>query len=174
MTPFPPIERWSVPEAACELTSNAVMPAGRHGCESGVFWLGTRATVSEVSAVIHPTGAGVEETPFYWSVAPEVYAAVATWAKPRGLSLLAVVHTHLSARYPRMSRTDRRDGLKIPDALAIIVPGAGDEADPSRWGWFVFGDGDYRELLAVERARRVEITDAAADLVVIGEAGEAA
>src|SRR5919198_6198598 len=76
MTPFPPIERWRVPAAACELTRDAVMPAGRHGCECGAFWLGERATVSEVTAVVYPTGAGVEETPFYWSVAPKVYAAV--------------------------------------------------------------------------------------------------
>jgi hypothetical protein len=174
MTPFPPIECWRVPSAACELTRNAVMPAGRRGCESGAFWLGERATVSEVTAVVYPAGVGVEETPFYWSVAPEVYAAVTAWAKPRRLSLLAVAHTHLSAERPRMSRTDRREGLTTPDALAIIVPRAGREADPGRWGWFVYSDGDYRELGDAERAGRVEMTAGAADFVVIGEAKEAA
>jgi|SRR5581483_3109763 len=174
MTPFPPIERWRVPVAACELTRDAVMPAGRHGCESGVFWLGERATVSEVTAVVYPTGVGVEETPFYWSVAPEVFAAVSAWAKPRRLSLLAVVHTHLSAQRPHMSRTDRRDGLKTLDALAIIVPRAGREVDIGRWGWFVYGDGDYRELGDAERAGRVEMTARAAGFVVVGEVEEAA
>src|SRR5437016_5941324 len=125
MTPFPSIERWLVPTRACELTRDAVTPAGRAGCESGVFWLGSRAAVSEVKTVVFPVGDGVEETPFYWSVAPEVYAAVTKLAKPQGLTLLAVVHTHRSSRPPEMSRTDRRDGLKTPDALAVIVPGGG-------------------------------------------------
>jgi hypothetical protein len=61
-----------------------------------------------------------------------------------------------------------------PDALAIIVPRAGREADTGRWGWFVYGDGDYRELGDAERAGRVEMTAPAADFVVIGEVEEAA
>jgi hypothetical protein len=38
-------------------------------CESGVFWLGRRATISKITAVVHPVGKGVEETPF-WNTAP--------------------------------------------------------------------------------------------------------
>lgn len=169
MTPFPTIERWCVPMQACELTADAVMPAGRGGCESGVFWLGTRAAVSVVSMVVFPVGGGVEETPFYWSVAPEMYAAVTAIAKPRGLTLLAVVHTHLSARRPEMSPTDRRDGLKTPDALAVIVPRGGAEPRPDRWGWFVYESSDYRPLGGAERAARVELTPEECDFVVVGE-----
>jgi hypothetical protein len=143
------------------------MPAGHEGCESGVFWLGRRAATSEVLAVAYPTGQGVEETPFYWSVAPEVYGAVGAWAKPRGLCLLAVAHTHLSRERPRMSSTDRRDGLKTPDALAVIVPRGGREADYDRWGWFVYSEDDYRELEDTESARRLVFTDEATEFVVI-------
>jgi proteasome lid subunit RPN8/RPN11 len=169
MTPFPPIERWRVPETACELTCNAVTPAGLAGCESGVFWLGRRDAVSEVTAVAFPVGEGVEETPFYWSVAPEVYAAITAWAKPRGLSLLAVAHTHLSSRPPRLSATDRRNGLKTPEALAVIVPNGGEEADPGHWGWFVYENADYRTLDEAERAARLEFVRSEAEFVVIGD-----
>lgn len=169
MTPYPPIERWQVPEKVCRLSRNAVQPAGHAGCESGVFWLGRRAAVSEVAVVVHPVGDGVEETPFYWSVGPEVYAAITAWAKPRGLTLLAVVHTHLSPLPPRMSPTDRRQGLKTPDALAVIIPNGGVEPDPRRWGWFVYENDDYRPVGAAELQARVTIIPGAAHFVVIGD-----
>lgn len=145
------------------------MPAGRVGCESGVFWLGVRDRVSEVITVVFPVGDGVEETPFYWSVTPEVYAAVTALAKPQGLTLLAVVHTHLSAHTPEMTLTDRREGLKTPDALALIVPGGGDERDTARWGWFVYESGDYRPLAEDERAARIELTEGEATLAIVGK-----
>lgn len=170
MTPYPPIRRWQVPETVCELSRDAVQPAGLAGCESGVFWLGQRAAASEVAVVIHPVGEGVEETPFYWSVAPEVYAAITAWAKPRGLTLLAVVHTHLSTLPPRMSPTDRRQGLKTPDALAVIIPSGGAEPDPLHWGWFVYANDDYRPLETAELQARLAIVPGAADFVVIGKA----
>src|SRR5438045_1710816 len=141
MTPYPPIERWLIPTAACEQTRNAVLPAGRRGNESGLFWLGERAATSAVTAVVKPVGAGVTELPWRWSVTPEVYAAVSAWAKPRALTLLAAVHTHLSPNTPSMSRTDRTQGLKVPDALALIVRAGGEEPDARRWGWFVYTNG---------------------------------
>ena len=158
MAPYPPIERWIVPLKACEQTRLALLPAGRCGCESGVFWLGERASTSSVAAVVKPIGSGVVESPWQWSVAPEVYAAVTAWAKPRGLTLLAAVHSHLSTRRPRMSPTDRSQGLKVPDALAVIVPTGGDELDTTRWGWFVYESDDYRTLEEKELAARVRLT----------------
>ncbi len=145
MTPFPPIERWRLPRAACERTRQAVLPAGHRGNESGVFWVGRRR----------------------WSVTPEVYAAVASWAKPRGLSLLAVVHTHLERLPPHLSRTDRTQGLKVPDVLAVIIGCGGDEPDVDAWGWFVYDDGDYRPLDAAERAERLDLVDGTIDFVTI-------
>jgi proteasome lid subunit RPN8/RPN11 len=168
MAPFPPIERWLIPQAVCEQTRKAVLPAGRRGTESGVFWLGTRATTSVVHVVAMPIGQGVVELSWQWRVSPELYAAVATYAKPRGLSLLAVVHTHLSGRAPRLSRTDRMKGLKVQDALAVIVGSGGEERDPARWGWFVYDSGDYRDLSPDERAARLEMTDAEAEFVELG------
>lgn len=160
MTPYPPIERWLIPTAACEQTRNAVLPAGRRGNESGVFWLGGRARETTVAAVVKPVGAGVIELPWQWSVTAEVYAAVSAWAKPRGLTLLATVHTHLSSHTPRMSHTDRTQGLKVPDALAVIVRSGGEEADPRRWGWSVYHDGDYRALDAGDLGARITFTAA--------------
>ncbi len=167
MTPFPPIERWQLPRAACERTRTALLPAGRRGSESGVFWAGRRQTMTTISAVIFPTGPGVVEAPGRWSVTPEVYAAVASWAKPRGLSLLAVVHTHLEHVPPRLSRTDRTQGLKVPDALAVIIGRGGDEPDLDAWGWFVYDDGEYRALGSAECAERLELVGGTIDFVTI-------
>jgi proteasome lid subunit RPN8/RPN11 len=170
MTPFPPIKRWRLPRAACERTRQAVLPAGRRGNESGVFWAGRRQPTSTISAVIFPAGPGVVQAPGRWSVTAEVYAAVASWAKPRGLSLLAVVHTHLGVLPPRLSRTDRMQGLKVPDALAVIIGRGGDEPDADAWGWFVYDGGGYRALGGAERAERLEVVDDTIDFVTITDA----
>jgi hypothetical protein len=167
MTPFPPIERWRLPRAACERTRTAVQPAGRRGNESGVFWVGHRHMTSTISAVIFPTGPGVVEAPGRWSVTPEVYAAVASWAKPRRLSLLAVVHTHVERVPPCLSRIDRTQGLKVPGALAVIIGRGGDEPDVDAWGWFVYNGGDYRALDGAERAERLELVGGTIDFVTI-------
>jgi len=169
MTPFPPIERWRLPRGACERTRQAVLPAGRRGNESGIFWVGRRQPTSTISAVIVPAGPGVVQAPGRWSVTPEVYATVASWAKPRGLSLLAVVHTHLGVLPPRLSRTDRMQGLKVPDALAVIIGRGGGEPDANAWGWFVY-DGGYRELGGAERAERLEVVDDTIDFITITDA----
>jgi hypothetical protein len=171
MAPFPPIKRWRLPQAACELTRNSVMPAGRRGDESGVFWLGCRDQVSEITAVVFPTGEGVQETPLCWSVSAEVYAAVSAWARRRGLALLGVAHTHMTHARPRMSPTDRSQGLKVPDALSIIVPAKSREPDPADWAWFVYAAGDYRELTPAEHVRRVELTDGQVEFAVIESEG---
>lgn len=167
MTPFPPIKRWRLPRAACDRTQESVLPAGRRGNESGVFWAGRREATSTISAVIVPAGPGVVQAPARWSVKPEVYAAVASWAKPRGLSLLAVVHTHPGTLPPRLSRTDRTQGLKVPDALAVIIGHGGAEPDANAWGWFVYDGGGYRELGDAERAERLELVDDTIDLVTV-------
>lgn len=167
MVPYPPIERWLVPEAACELTRESVQPAGRRGTEFGVFWLGTRAETSIVRTVVMPVGTGVTEEAWLWSVSAELYAAIAAYAKPRRLTLLGVVHTHLSPWVPRLSRTDRMRGLKVQDALAVVVGSAGQERDPARWGWFVYDLRGYRGLAASERAERIEMTRGPAEFVEI-------
>jgi proteasome lid subunit RPN8/RPN11 len=167
MDPFPPIERWQLPRTACSATLDAVSAAGRRCNESGVFWLGPRAALSEVSAVIIPTGAGVIETARCWRISPEVYASVAAWAKPRGLSLLAVVHTHVGSVPPRLSHTDRTQGVKAPDTLAVIIGRAGEEQQLAAWGWYVYEREDYRALVASERRDRVELVDRDIEVVRI-------
>jgi hypothetical protein len=147
------------------------MPAGRRGVESGVFWLGDRAATSAITAVAHPTGEGVEETPFSWRVSPEVYAAIARWARPRGLTLLAVAHVHLSEARPRLSPTDRSQGLKVQHALSVILPRGGREPNPKAWGWFVYEGAEYRELPPAEAAVRIARTGDDVEFVVIGARG---
>lgn len=167
MDPFPPIERWQLPRSACGRTREAVVGAGRRGNESGVFWIGRRGATSPVSAIVFPKGPGMIEAPGRWSVAPELYAAVAAWAKPRGLSLLAVVHTHLSGVRPHLSHTDRTRGLKVPGALAVIIPSGGLEHDIDAWGWYVYDGDGYRELAHGERGERIQLVDADVEYVTV-------
>jgi proteasome lid subunit RPN8/RPN11 len=168
VVPFPAIERWAIPQAACEQTRTAVLPAGRRGTESGAFWLGKRGADSVVTTVAMPVGSRVVEQPSQWSVPTELHQRVTAYAKPRSLTLLAVVHTHLSSKRPRLSRTDRERGVRVPGVLAVIIPVGGSEGDPYRWGWFVFEDGDYRELTPDEYTQRVTITTEPSELVVVG------
>src|SRR6266511_444721 len=107
MTPYPPIERWLVPQAALDATLDQVVPASRRGNESGSFLLGRRESAARTSVVALPRGRGVEETPWHWKVGTEVYGQISSWAKPRGLALLAVLHTHLGDVPARLSRADR-------------------------------------------------------------------
>jgi hypothetical protein len=155
--PYPAIASWVIPPRGLAATLEAVQPSGRRGLESGAFWLGVRTDVSAVTAVVIPTGPGVEEREGFWRVTPEVFGAVTSWANPRGLSLLAVCHTHGLGIPARLSRQDRTHSIKAPGVLAIVIGCGGDEPDHTKWGWYVWEDGDYRELSHQERTRRIEI-----------------
>ncbi len=155
--PYPGIESWVVPAEAVEATLAAVRDAGLVGCEAGVFWLGSRAERAVVQAVVFPHGAGVEEHPFYWRVAPEVFATVARWAEPRGMSLLGVCHTHGRGSPAKLSPRDRTHSIKAPGVLAVVIGRRGAELDPQAWGWYVWEAGDYRHLAKPELAVRVRI-----------------
>ncbi len=143
-----------------EATLAAVQPSGRRGLESGVFWLGPREDVSVVTAVVMPTGPGVEERRGYWRVTPEVFGAIASWATPRGLSLLGVCHTHGVGIPARLSRQDRTHSIKAPGVLAVVIGSGGDEPDHAKWGWYVWEEGDYRALSEGERVRRIDMAAA--------------
>lgn len=157
MTPYPPIERWLVPQAALDATLAAVVPASRLGNESGSFLLGRREKTTRIGGVIMPQGRGVEETPWYWKVGAEVYGQISSWAKPRGLSLLAIVHTHLDDIPPRLSWADRTRSVRAPGILAVVIGRGGEEPDPHAWGWYVYEADDYRQLGPAEFAARVDI-----------------
>jgi hypothetical protein len=155
--PYPVIASWVIPAKAIESTLKAVRPSGRRGLESGAFWLGARTSVSIISAVVIPSGPGVDECEGYWRVTPEVFGTVASWAAPRGLSLLGVCHTHGVGIPAKLSRQDRTHSIKAPGVLAIVIGSGGDEPDHAKWGWYVWEHGDYRELPDHERSRRIEI-----------------
>jgi proteasome lid subunit RPN8/RPN11 len=154
VTPYPPIEHWLVPSGARRATLRAVRPAGRRGCESGAFWLGNRARTAAVSAVVLPSGPDVQERPDRWRVAAEVYGRISEWASERGLSLLAVVHTHVGDSVD-LSGADRRRSVQAPGVLAVVIGHGGSERRWRRWGWSFYEDGDYRPLDHGELHRRV-------------------
>lgn len=157
MTPYPPIERWLVPQAALDATLEAVVPASRRGNESGSFLLGHREQAARTSVVVLPRGRGVEETPWCWKVGAEVYGQISSWAKPRGLALLAILHTHLAGVPARLSRADRTRSVRAPGVLAVVIGDGGEERNLHAWGWYVYDSDDYRRLGASELVARVEI-----------------
>jgi hypothetical protein len=43
--------------------------------------------------------------------------------------------------------------------LAVVIGNGGEDCDPRVWGWYLYEEGDYRELSLTERAARVEVQD---------------
>ena len=155
--PYPTIERWVIPADALTATLRGVGLAGQRGVESGALWLGRRGWRSIVSAVVLPRGKGVVELPQRWQVSPEVYGVVSRWASPRSLVLLAMVHIHGNGDVG-MSWSDRNRVVQVPGMLSIIIGNSGTDEDHSDWGWYVYGDGDYRPLNKAERLKRIVVT----------------
>ena len=106
--------------------------------------------------MVFPKGNGVIESPFQWQVSPEVMAAITRWSRTQALVMLAMLHIHLGPSV-RMSWSDRNRVIQVPDILSLIVGDGGGEANPARWGWYVYDTSEYRELAANERAQRVTI-----------------
>ncbi len=156
-TPYPQIERWALPKGIVGATLNGVRAAGLCGKESGALWLGERAEMAHIQTVILPSGQGVEERSTHWRVAPEVFGTVTTWAKPRHLTLLAIAHTHMRGVPVRLSWADRYCSVQVPGVLAIVIGNGGADHDYREWGWFVYAQGEYRELLQHELAERLQI-----------------
>ncbi len=161
-SPYPEIKEWMVPDAVKRATLAGVRPSGHRGNESGAFWLGVREAVAPVTAVILPQGKGVEESPGQWRVSPEVFGAITRWAKPRGLALLGIAHTHICGVPPRLSWADRHRSVRVPGILAVVIGNGGEDEDHYDWGWYIYEEDDYRELSRVELRRRVQENGAGA------------
>src|SRR5712692_7750844 len=102
-SPYPPIKRWVFADGIYTATLQGIRPAGLRGNESGAFWLGKRSAITMVNTVILPSGSGIEERPGQWHVSSEVFGIISWWAKPRGLTLLGIAHTHVRGVPVRLS-----------------------------------------------------------------------
>jgi hypothetical protein len=157
---YPPIEEWLVPERVWAATLAGVQPSGQLGLESGAFWLGNRSSRTKIEAVVLPSGPGVEEHPYQWRVSPEVFGEVARWAKPLGLTLLAVAHTHITGVPVDLSWADRTRSVQVPGMLAVVIGNGGQDAVFTEWGWFIYESNDYREISRPELLNRVRVIEA--------------
>jgi Prokaryotic homologs of the JAB domain len=157
--PYPTITTWGVSSGVVEATLDALDPLRHRGVEAGVFWLGPRRSEAPVSAVVIPSGAGVDQLPGCWRVTPEVFGRVGSWATREGVSLLGVVHTHGGPSPARLSRQDRAHLVKASGVLAVVIALDGKEPNPDRWGWYVWADDVYHQLTALDRARRLQRSD---------------
>lgn len=153
--PYPPIRRWVLPQFLFETTLKGVRKSGGNVRESGALWLGERGTHAEICSVVLLQGKGVDQLPYRWKVGAEVFGAVTRWAKPRGLCLLGVVHTHLRGVPPRLSRADSEYSVQVPDMLAVVIGDGGAELDYRKWGWYVYESNSYRRLTNREFAVRL-------------------
>jgi proteasome lid subunit RPN8/RPN11 len=162
--PYPQIDRWVLPTGALLATLRSVQEEGQGVREAGALWLGSRENTARVRAVLFPSGKGVEATAGKWKVSPEVFGVVTRWAKPQGLSLLAVVHTHLHGVPPRLSRADREYSVQVPGMLAAVIGEGGHEGDHGNWGWYVYEKNDYRQILNEELKQRVEMSSEKVDV----------
>jgi hypothetical protein len=157
--PYPTIGVWELDRSAITATLAAVQRPGRDGNEGGVFWVGTRAAISVVHAVVVPSGRGVIEAPGFWRVTPEVYGVISRWAAERGWSLLGICHTHGEGVPARLSIQDRRHLVRAPGVLAVVIGSGGSDHDLEQWGWYEFASGAYREIGPDERHNRLRVTD---------------
>lgn len=156
--PYPRIDRWVLPSAAFSATLRTVQEEGQSVREAGALWLGSRADTARITAVVFPRGKGVEATAGKWKVSPEVFGVVTRWAKPQGLCLLSVVHTHLHGVPPRLSRADREYSVQVPGMLAVVIGEGGHERDHLNWGWYLYDNNSYRQLPALEVRELFEMT----------------
>lgn len=156
--PYPRIDRWVLPRAALSTTLTGVQKEGQSVREAGALWLGSRTDTARITTVVFPIGKGVEATAGKWKVSPEVFGVVSRWAKPLGLSLLGVVHTHLHGVPPRLSWADREYSVQVPDMLAVVIGEGGHEPDYRNWGWYLYDKNDYRQLLTQEVTQLFEMT----------------
>jgi len=162
--PYPHIDRWILPRAALSATLTGVQKEGQSVREAGALWLGPRNNAAGITSVVFPTANGVKATAGQWKVSPELFGVVTRWAKPQGLSLLGVVHTHLHGVPPRLSRADRQYSVQVPDILAVVIGEAGHELDYRNWGWYLYEKNAYRQLPTQELTKRFEITSQNVDL----------
>jgi proteasome lid subunit RPN8/RPN11 len=162
--PYPRIDRWVLPSAAFSATLRAVQEEGQSVREAGALWLGFRADTAHVTTIVFPTGKGVQATAGNWKVSPEVFGVVTRWAKPQGLCLLGVVHTHLRGVPPRLSRADREYSVQVPGMLAVVIGEGGQERDHHNWGWYLYDNNYYRQLLTQELRQLFEMTSESIEL----------
>jgi proteasome lid subunit RPN8/RPN11 len=167
--PYPRIHRWTLAERVVPATWEAFRVADNH--EAAVFWLGVRDSEAVVTSVVRLHGVGVEEGQGHFEAAPEVLGTVTRWAKPQGLTLLAICHVHPPGVPGRLSRWDRRHGFAVSEFLSIVA-GDGGVDEPSRWGWYVFDRqaADYRLISERERADRLRVDPSMAGDLFVADA----
>lgn len=157
---YPIIEEWGFGDGLLQRTVEGVRAIGQSRREAGAFWLGKREVTAHVYSLVLPHGIGVEESSGRWVVSAEVFGAITRWAKPRDLCLLGIVHSHVRGVPPILSWTDRNLGVRVPGIIAAVIGNAGEDRDHLDWGWYVFEQGDYRQLTRKEIKRRIRVDSA--------------
>jgi hypothetical protein len=167
---YPRIGKWVIPRSAFVATLRGVRSAGVCGKESGAFWLGQRDRTSVVQAVVLPLGVGVTEHSYYWNVDAEVFGSVTDWAKPRGLCLLAIAHTHMPGVPAVFSWADHNQIVQVDGMLGLVIGNGGADEDYQIWGWYLHERSQYRKLLRPELQRRLRVDNRSRIAVVRADA----
>ncbi len=168
---YQPIDRWSIPQGAVDVTLQGLRIAGASGNEGGALWLGERGSTARVLVVALPRGPGVVERPGIWQMSTGVYAQVGVWAATQSVVLLALVHSHRSTRANYLSELDKFASVHVPDFLSIVVGGFGADLRPKDWGFHVFEHDRFKRLSQVAVANRISIQDGSVRSVECDERG---
>ena len=74
------------------------------------------------------------------------------------------MHTHLRGVPPRLSRADREYSVQVPGMLAVVIGEGGHERDHRNWGWYLYDNNDYRQILTQEVRQLFEMTSESIEL----------
>lgn len=130
-----------LPVAAVDRLVRDVLAHGARGVETGAFLL-TTVGGPRVTAVARCGDAGIHRYPYQLRVDGDAIERLFDWSVGESLQVRSLVHSHREAAF--LSETDRDEGFAVAGFVAGVIPEfAAPPSDVSRWGWWVFQDGDW-------------------------------
>lgn len=132
-----------VPRTAVDAIADDVAHYGMQRLETGALLLGKPGDTRVTTVAIAGT-AGVTRGYGRFVLTMPVIDQLFTYAETNSLQVLAHVHSH--GRGAFLSPIDRTGIIRMNGFIAAVIPTfAAPPRDPSRWGWWTFRDGDWRD-----------------------------
>lgn len=152
-----------LPRTAVDAIADDVADYGKQRLETGALLLAKPGDTSVTTVAIAGT-VGVIRGYGQFVLTMPVIDQLFTYAETNNLQVVAHVHSH--GRGAFLSPIDRTGIIRMTGFIAAVVPTfATPPRDPSRWGWWTFRDGDWREHVpaVMTDASAVEVVTVDAD-----------
>lgn len=119
---------------------------GGRGRETGGFLLrGVDSDLADILALAGRTG--VRRRRHHFRISALAIGRLFDWAVEHDLSVAAVVHSHRHDAF--LSGSDLQGGFSVPGFVTAVIPRYQDPpAEHRRWGWWKYGEGEWRDLTA--------------------------